>query len=766
MTNSKLIPARMLAKSVPRGEPIPPSALLPNHLMDVRASACAVLDASGDAQLDCLGLQPDLWRERLKRIVQLAAAVHDLGKANDHFQTMIQYDRTQQQGMRHEWASYLMLLDSQFRHWLTTAIPEKEDYAIVLWAVCGHHREIPPTRSARGSEMVVFWSHPDLRSACKWIADDFDLADPPLRDDETWKLTAGTFGNVFSTIQKGLQRETLIWDSMSATCRRFTAVCKACLIAADVAGSALAKRLTPQRRQRWVKAALRIRPTPEQILTLVRERLDGKPLRPFQREVANPENRVVLVRAGCGTGKTAAAYFRAATKWPGRRLYFCYPTTGTATEGFRGYLFDSETRRSKINARLFHGRATVDREMILNHRGDEDPFEVEARAESLEAWSTPIACCTADTVLGLLQNHRRGLFGWPALSQSAFIFDEIHAYPDSLFAALLRFIGSLRNVPVLLMTASLPAARREAITSCLAASGERLAEVAGPADLESLPRYRLETGASPGQRARAEWAAGGKILWVCNTVDRAMRAADGLHDLCPLVYHSRFRYEDRVSQHSAVVRAFEACCNKAAIAICTQVAEMSLDLSATLLVMDLAPVPAMIQRLGRLNRWARPPRTNEPPASAMPFIVIEPTRSDGTIANAPYDPNEYGEWWTVSRKWLATLADGEISQADLAAKWQSLDSGNSPSAGGSAWLDGGPVTGVGDLREPSPGLTVILEGRDTEDVVAGCKSAVQVSLPMPPAPGRSWQSWPRVRGWLVAPLTAIKYSRGRGGEWA
>ena len=140
-----------------------------------------------------------------------------------------------------------------------------------------------------------------------------------------------------------------------------------------------------------------------------------------------PENRVVLVRAGCGTGKTVAAYHRAATRWSGRRVYFCYPTTGTATEGFRGYLFDSEMKRSKLGARLFHGRARVDREMILRHRGDEDEFEIVARTESLEAWSTPVACCTADTVLGLIQNHRRGLFAWPALAQSAYVFDEIHS---------------------------------------------------------------------------------------------------------------------------------------------------------------------------------------------------------------------------------------------------------------------------------------------------------------------------------------------------
>src|SRR5206468_4565028 len=90
-----------------------------------------------------------------------------------------------------------------------------------------------------------------------------------------------------------------------------------------------------------------------------------------------------------------------------------------------------------------------------------------ARLESLESWSTPIVACTVDTVLGLVQNNRRGLFAWPALVQSAFVFDEIHAYDNRLFGALLRFLRDLPGLPVLLMTASLPKAREMALRSVL-----------------------------------------------------------------------------------------------------------------------------------------------------------------------------------------------------------------------------------------------------------------------------------------------------------
>jgi CRISPR-associated endonuclease/helicase Cas3 len=67
-----------------------------------------------------------------------------------------------------------------------------------------------------------------------------------------------------------------------------------------------------------------------------------------------------------------------------------------------------------------------------------------------------------------------------------------------------------------------------------------------------------------------------------------------------VLYHSRYRYQDRVDHHRAVIAAFKG--NKPVIAIATQVAEMSLDLSATLLVSQIANPAGLIQRLGRLNR--------------------------------------------------------------------------------------------------------------------------------------------------------------------
>ena len=82
-------PTRLWAKSKLDHETERPSMFLPGHLADVHAAAERVLTATADDQLSALGLAVPTHKERLRRCVLLAAAVHDLGKANDHFQGML-----------------------------------------------------------------------------------------------------------------------------------------------------------------------------------------------------------------------------------------------------------------------------------------------------------------------------------------------------------------------------------------------------------------------------------------------------------------------------------------------------------------------------------------------------------------------------------------------------------------------------------------------------------------------------------------------------
>ena len=154
-----------------------------------------------------------------------------------------------------------------------------------------------------------------------------------------------------------------------------------------------------------------------------------------------------------------------------------------------------------------------------------------------------------------------------------------------------------------------------------------------------------------------------------------------------LIYHSRFRYCDRVKRHEAVVESFAT--DRPALALCTQVAEMSLDLSAHLLVTQLAPIPALIQRLGRLNRRA----VSDDP---WPFVVYVPS------SHLPYSKADLAE----ANRWLESLGEEPLSQRDLVAAWKSGTDAAVAEAQ-CAWLDGGFETRPNALREGSPGIEII-----------------------------------------------------------
>src|SRR5262249_1171861 len=147
--------------------------------------------------------------------------------------------------------------------------------------------------------------------------------------------------------------------------------------------------------------------------------------------------------------------------------------------------------------------------------------------------------------------------------------------------------------------------------------------------------------------------------------------------LKPILYHSRFRYVDRVKCHGRVIASF-AKVGAPAFAITTQVAEMSLDLSADLLITQLSPISSLIQRVGRLNRRARPGAYD----GVRPFIVTEPE------CHLPYTSDQLEE----ARSWLEDLGDGELAQADLVRNWIAIPAPPTDRQHKFVWLDGGFVT--------------------------------------------------------------------------
>ncbi len=749
----------------PKSSATPPaSARLLPHLRAAQQAGEAITEAAGETILSNLGLAAQPWLRRLRLALSLSALLHDLGKANSYFQGMVRgkpgFPSTTQP-IRHELVAALVLLRNTggIGEWLRRQFAEagEEEHAdklvsTVIAAVAGHHLKIcnqwskafaAESRGGGNTAIEIYLAHADLQA----------LFGPALpTHDETWSLlTSGR--NYPGKSRLAFNRQSTEWQDHLASAPdwwRFAAAVKALTVAADVAASALLPESVSPRT--WVSTALQQGPSTAQLNEVASNRLRGRPLHPFQQAIADSSARITLIEAGCGSGKTVAAYCWAARRLAGRKLFFCYPTTGMASEGFFDYVAES-----KLESELIHSRAGVDLERMAMSREERPSVEEEderLRIASLIAWHPQVVVCTIDTVLALVRNNRRGLYASPAILSGGFIFDEIHAYDDEMFAAMVAFIRALTGAPFLLMSASLPAPRK----SCLEHHLGDLGTVAPPGELEAIPRYDVQRAISEGaalQRAMATVRAGGRVLWVCNVVARAQAIQEQAcaSGLAAIAYHSRFKYQDRVDRHREVVDGFASPADSGLLAVTTQVAEMSLDLDADLLISELAPVPALIQRLGRLNRRV----SEQNPGQPRQAWVIAPDES------APYSPADLAK----ASLWLDALAalNRPLSQRDLADQFSNqadplplkLDLRTE-------WLDSGWCAFPGMVREPGFNVDVVLP-EDLEACRASGKEFTKRSLPMPYNAQRM-AHWPRLRSALVAPAAAIHYDRHKGATWA
>ncbi len=733
-------------------EPAPTYARLVPHLRAVECAGMSILEVAGDLILQQLGLPQHPWHSRLNRAMRVACLCHDIGKANDGFQKMVRrLIPPIVQPVRHELLSSLLLCEENgsIRKWAINLLREdmetKNDDSemllnCVIGAIGGHHLKLDEgwkkaalaLQGGCGSQLAMLFNHPDLVSL---------FIKELIKEELLFSLVEGDrsyIGNKRMEFNmKGIQWKKRI--EADPDWWRFAAALKALLTAADVAGSAM----LPEKEniRVWVRETLSHRIRCEEMHEVVNTRLKANVLRPFQEAIGKSRSRITLVEAGCGSGKTVAAFLWAAHHADDKKLFFCYPTTGTATEGFLGYVNETE-----IEARLIHSRAIVDLEGIAKVT-DEDENDHLLRIESLNAWSPKVIVCTVDTVLALVRNNRRGLYNSPAILSGSFVFDEIHAYDNSLITGLVALIRSLPGASFLLMSASLPKNRKE----FLLANIPGISKIASPTDLEKIPRYNFERAVhdSAYRIALDTLQLRKRILWVCNTVRRSQRIFELFAGFSRKNYHSGFKYLDRVKKHRAVVSEFSnEACSEGTIAITTQVAQMSLDLDADLLITEIAPIPELIQRLGRLNRRVTPENKGEPRKA----IFIEPENAK------PYHQKDL----ELASHWIDALIKEhhQISQEDLARAFHTL----SPEENiwldtRTAWLDSGWLAEPEPVRDIGYSVSIILE-----EELDLCRQDLReiINRVIPMNYRGNMKAWKEFKGNLIAPPGAIDYNEERG----
>ncbi|MFD2721407.1 CRISPR-associated helicase Cas3' [Hymenobacter monticola] len=218
------------------------------------------------------------------------------------------------------------------------------------------------------------------------------------------------------------------------------------------------------------------------------------------------------------------------------------------------------------------------------------------------------------------------------------ILDEVHTYSAQAQSMVLEIVDALRRLGCRLHigTATMPTVLYQELLHRLGGP-EAVAEVALPLPtldafdrhaVHKIPRDADDPAAWPAAAdavLAAAMAAGEKVLVICNTVQGAQQRYKDLHELFPdvkmLLLHSRFRRGDRAAREKRLEKEFNSPKEPGpCLVVSTQVVEVSLDISFDRMITEAAPLDALVQRFGRVNRR----RTPETIGRLKPVHVLAP----------------------------------------------------------------------------------------------------------------------------------------------
>lgn len=218
------------------------------------------------------------------------------------------------------------------------------------------------------------------------------------------------------------------------------------------------------------------------------------------------------------------------------------------------------------------------------------------------------------------------------------ILDEIHTYSNTIQAIVLRIVDILVSLGchIHVGTATMPSVLYDEILRRLGGSRNVYQVRLDAPTLNTFTRHRvfkLHNSHDVFQTLDHLVKKNQKVLLVCNRINRAQDAFKHVRKLYPhipsLLIHSRYKRADRAKLETQLTSHFNSM-KDACIVVSTQVVEVSLDISFDAMITECAPIDALIQRFGRVNRKRTPATIGH----YKPVYVIDPP-ADKTDA-APY----------------------------------------------------------------------------------------------------------------------------------
>jgi CRISPR-associated endonuclease/helicase Cas3 len=534
-------------------------------------------------------------------IARLGAILHDIGKASIVFQQRLESKKRSDTPFRHEIASCFFL--SFFEESMQPALIEM---------VIAHHKSV--VHDAKSKGILDLFEN--------WDDEAFELH---IKDWDKWKNDALSILKAFGIETRDISRSEAQqnYEKVLDYCETIVKIrgysdWRGLLMAADHFASALSDK-TDDYLDRLFKIPNL------QFFNRQHE------LYPLSLKNSISEKKHTMVVASTGAGKTDYLFRRCQG-----RVFYTLPFQASINAMYKRVKKDLEKDNPNIDIRLLHAASNVvlagkekEEKIIQEHVGAAvkvlTPHQIAAIAfgtNGFEAMILDIKGCDV-------------------------ILDEIHTYTDITRAIVLKIIEVLKflGCRIHIGTATMPSILYNRIIEIL--GKENVLEVAlNAAELKNFNRHivhKIDSWDTANKEIIAAINDNKKVLVVCNRVKTAQEQYVQLKQQFPetdiLLLHSRFTKGDRNDKERLLIGLDESgeptgsfnTSNKACIVVSTQVVEVSIDISFDIMITEAAPLDALAQRFGRVNRK----RNNETIGKLKPVFVIAPP--DDEKAAKPYN---------------------------------------------------------------------------------------------------------------------------------
>lgn len=559
------------------------------HLEDVASAAKAIASSVGlDSQLAIKG-----------------AHLHDIGKCSPLFQDRLRGKANYPNiFFRHEIASLFFL----------PLISGVEERHILIQMIVAHHKSL--YRDMRGLGLL------DLDQ------NDFRYIDDHLSDFDLWSGVALGILN-----ELGWNVHSISVDEARKSVEDVVEYCsslpmgysewKGVLMAADHIASAMSNEIGSVVKNLFIP--------PDLSYYSVRK----SELYPLSMISAEDMRRHTIVTAPTGAGKTDFLLRRCRG-----RVFYTLPFQASINamyERFKGDLSNTEASIYPLHAASILKLEDKSEQILSHHVGASikvlTPYQIASIAFGLKGYEAVAVDLRGCDV----------------------ILDEIHTYTSITQSMVMKIVEILLllGCRVHIGTATMPTILYDNLLKLLGGKDSTFEVKLSQEQLRTYNRhviYKINSIDSARNPIRGALEKGHKVLVVCNQVKRAQAIFQEYRNSFPsismMLLHSRFKRKDRASLETQLREVFNQN-SEPCLVVSTQVVEVSLDISFDLMVTECAPIDALIQRFGRINRK----RSKETIGRQKPIYVIAPP--DDEKEAKPYNLD-------VLMRSYEVLPDGEV----------------------------------------------------------------------------------------------------------